>query len=605
MCGAVGRSQPPALAGGLGRGRYTEALGAHQCRHSPAAQPRAVRQIINAAGPSFSVALHGSSDMCEGSQRRANVTVLCAPEARSRILSVEEDCGLCCYSFVVASPAGCPVSCARDVHSGLVCGGGARGVCMPGASWEAATCVCHAGFSGAACSDGGGTGPQLPALPPAMPAAVVAAAPLSPPSLRAARARPSPEAVDGSAWPSWATPLALAVVALIAARTAPRCSLAGRRRLALLPAAYLLAAAAYRFGEGGSSGLAVVVQKAPAPVWGPPSPGGGAGLVYGARVLSREAALVGALADGAALRPGAPAECADWLNAGTLQKTFTAQVGQDAAIYYSFFAGWLAASRAGTYVDLGASDPRDLSNSYFLDVCLGWKGLCIEASAQEAEKLRRSSRSCTVVNMCAAERAEKRSFVGGGFSGHAVAAGTGGAGVACAPLHEILQMHNVSTVDVLFVDIEGNEVEALASMDWDAVPVSLVSVEQVWSNKMLDMLLHDGGFWKVADIGLLDDLYVRAPRLVKNQHWDTRWRASTCVGARARGRNASAASPRPQPAPSETAGTTSPLCATLRCSRGTCPWTKHPTGTESSSSRMACERAHEDPRVALPHRRRW
>jgi hypothetical protein len=32
---------------------------------------------------------------------------------------------------------------------------------------------------------------------------------------------------------------------------------------------------------------------------------------------------------------------------------------------------------------------------------------------------------------------------------------------------------------------------------------------------MLDMLLNDAGFWKVSDIAYLDDVYIRAPKLMK------------------------------------------------------------------------------------------
>ena len=179
----------------------------------------------------------------------------------------------------------------------------------------------------------------------------------------------------------------------------------------------------------------------------------------------------------------------------------------------------------GFYVDLGASLPRQISNTYFFDACLGWRGLCIEADPALAAGLRESSRTCTVVNMCAGERGAVSFTTKGAFSGHVSQDGQGTV-VQCAPLEEILQMHNVSSVDYMAVDIEGNEVEALGSVDWDAVPIQLVLTETMWSNEMLDMLLHDGGYWRVADVGYGDDVYIRAPKLVKSRHMDTRHRNS-------------------------------------------------------------------------------
>ena len=115
-------------------------------------------------------------------------------------------------------------------------------------------------------------------------------------------------------------------------------------------------------------------------------------------------------------------------------------------------------------------------------------------------------------------------FNGDGYSGRVARAG--GVAVPSAPLHDILLAHNISAVDFLAIDIEGNEVEALASMDWRAVTVDLVLAEEVWSNDALPMLLHDGGFWRVADVGYADGLYARAPSIIKQRHMDTRHRQS-------------------------------------------------------------------------------
>ena len=83
-------------------------------------------------------------------------------------------------------------------------------------------------------------------------------------------------------------------------------------------------------------------------------------------VRNATAALAGAQADARALRADAPLECTTWLSASTLQPTFSSQFGQDATIYYNFFAGQLAAGGPrGVFVDAGANAPRELSNSYF------------------------------------------------------------------------------------------------------------------------------------------------------------------------------------------------------------------------------------------------
>jgi hypothetical protein len=130
--------------------------------------------------------------------------------------------------------------------------------------------------------------------------------------------------------------------------------------------------------------------------------------------------------------------------------------------------------------------------------------------------------------MCASGERSTLPYVTENSGGHVAARGEkADVFVSCAPLSEILLDNDVDHVDFLSLDIEGNEVLALAKSDWDDVPVETVLVESAWSNEMLDMQLHDSGFWKISDIAYLDDVYIRAPRLLKfgidNRNRKTNW----------------------------------------------------------------------------------
>jgi len=221
-----------------------------------------------------------------------------------------------------------------------------------------------------------------------------------------------------------------------------------------------------------------------------------------------------ALLDVGSLPVSAPKECAEFL--ADFSESFTSQYGQDSILYYNFWAGLLAKGFQGFYVDLGSNQPKVISNTWFLDKCLGWKGLCIEADPVLSENLRKSERTCKVINKCASGERSTLPYVTENSGGHIAARGEkADVYVSCAPLSEILIENGIEHVDFLSLDIEGNEVLALAKSDWDSVPVELILVESAWSNEMLDMQLHDAGFWKVSDIAYLDDVYIRAPRLLK------------------------------------------------------------------------------------------
>jgi len=246
-----------------------------------------------------------------------------------------------------------------------------------------------------------------------------------------------------------------------------------------------------------------------------------------AALVNASAALAGAVADARFLPADAPRECRAWLSANSLQPTFTSQFGQDATFYYNFLAGGLArGAPPGTFVDVGANEPRTLSNTYFLEKCLGWKGVCIEANPTLAAALR-EQRSCTVVNKCVDAELKHVTFVATGASGHIAGAKEGSAEaavtVSCAPLSSILLEEGITHVDFLSIDIEGNELRALSGNDWDAVPIEALLIETGWSSEELDMLLVDAGMWRVGDIAYLDDLYVRrSPLLRMPQHEDRR-----------------------------------------------------------------------------------
>ena len=49
------------------------------------------------------------------------------------------------------------------------------------------------------------------------------------------------------------------------------------------------------------------------------------------------------------------------------------------------------------YVDVGAYHPWVRSNTWFLDVCLGWRGVCVEGNPALLPAFARSNRSCVVV----------------------------------------------------------------------------------------------------------------------------------------------------------------------------------------------------------------
>ncbi|CAN8062616.1 unnamed protein product [Agarophyton chilense] len=175
------------------------------------------------------------------------------------------------------------------------------------------------------------------------------------------------------------------------------------------------------------------------------------------------------------------------------------QFGQDA---YLFARHFRALARRGVYVDAASNQPVKLSNSYFYDRCLGWKGVCVEANPMYYEPTFRR-RSCLLVPTCAgAADNESVRFVRrgelGGVVGDSYKFGNGTQGevveMRCIRLQSVLDRARISHVDFLSVDVEGHELQVLHGIDWKRTRVDIISVEVTPSFEGVQRFLQGLGY---------------------------------------------------------------------------------------------------------------
>lgn len=194
------------------------------------------------------------------------------------------------------------------------------------------------------------------------------------------------------------------------------------------------------------------------------------------------------------------AECTGYLTAGAtgerngVDGTFTnflSQFGQDAYIYRNFFLG--RAMGDGFYLDVGANAPKELSNTWFFDKCLGWKGICVEASPTRSQQLR-EERSCKVIENCVWSK-EKTLHLSGtdsnSINDHLT---TGGHPVLCRTIDDILTKEGVTgTIDFFSLDIESSEPQGLRGMDFKRFKPDVVTIETFWLNQTIHNSMFDFG----------------------------------------------------------------------------------------------------------------
>ena len=155
------------------------------------------------------------------------------------------------------------------------------------------------------------------------------------------------------------------------------------------------------------------------------------------------------------------------------------QVWQDWSIFHNYFKSHTLRWGGGTYVDIGTNQPTVISNTIFFDKCLGWKGVCFEPQSRYHAWIKRT-RGCTLVPSCVLGSDKGVvSFKGatGGSAALKTASTDDPEAMRCVVAKPILESLNVSSVDLLNIDIEGAEPSVLRCFPFDEFKVGAVLME--------------------------------------------------------------------------------------------------------------------------------
>lgn len=234
-----------------------------------------------------------------------------------------------------------------------------------------------------------------------------------------------------------------------------------------------------------------------------------------------------------------PEECSQWRSIARdtkrlqlYKKHFISLDFTDWFMFVSMFTeAWHAARHTRrvrpVYVDVAANHARRWSNTYFLDRCLGWNGLCAEANPGYHAELR-AERHCALIDTCVSDapRVVNFSFTAayGGvvrdaangawgvdgaqhatkrkFSGHF----RGFRALKCTTLARELRKNHVKHVDFMSLDVEGYELPVLQGIDWEQTIIDVIVVEN--KRKPIAELLTEKGYQRYNGV-LKDDIYIR------------------------------------------------------------------------------------------------
>ena len=216
----------------------------------------------------------------------------------------------------------------------------------------------------------------------------------------------------------------------------------------------------------------------------------------------------------------------DWLSG------WHSQYGQDRKImrwlysehasneWYSHLAG--ENRRQGVFIELGAGDGVDKSNTLAFEQKLGWTGLLIEPSTSLYQQLRQNRPNAKCVNTCVAAGAIQKDFVDSGLNSgtsskhRLMTSAKGRSLMMCESLSKLIDIHLGhlgSKIDYLSLDVEGSELEILRHFDFQKHQVDVMSIEvdnalpQVMYRRLSNLLRRNG--FRFMERISVDEVWVR------------------------------------------------------------------------------------------------
>lgn len=184
--------------------------------------------------------------------------------------------------------------------------------------------------------------------------------------------------------------------------------------------------------------------------------------------------------------------------------------------------------RGGFFVEFGATDGKDLSNTWVLEKCFEWTGILAEPGRVWHKDLF-ANRNCSISTDCVWRESGKtlnflesaqptlstiRSYSNSDGRNRLKRGGHSSYSVNTISLVDLLRHYEAPRlIDFMSLDTEGSEFDILSSFDWDLYQITALCVEHNYTSqrdKIHALLVHHGYRRVYEGISGSDDWYQRS-----------------------------------------------------------------------------------------------
>ncbi len=189
-------------------------------------------------------------------------------------------------------------------------------------------------------------------------------------------------------------------------------------------------------------------------------------------------------------------------------RKFYSQAGQDRWVAEDVFNYQLG----GYFLDIGAFDGVFLSNTFWLERNLGWKGVCIEADPATFHSLNQNRR-CLCIHACVGSEGKQVNFASGRgpYSGK-LSSSLDELDSAQSTLHTLslssilAKTQAPRIIDYLSLDVEGMEDEVMSTFPFEQYRIRCATIER--PSEHLRRTMQSYGYMLVADQPGMDAYYL-------------------------------------------------------------------------------------------------